>query len=439
MKYDGDGSIIGEGASGEHALQEAASLARSFASQARSERTRQAYRWQWDRFCEWCNEHAQDALPAAPGTVAMYLGAGANTGLSVATLAQALAAISEAHRVAGHDSPRTTPVVRETWKGIRRAVTTAQRRVDPLMPSDLRCLVEATPGTTAGTRDRALLLVGFAGAFRRGELVALEVADLSFSRRGLAVRISRSKTDQVGAGESIGIPCGVIPSTCPVAALRMWLEAGEVSDGAVFRAVDRHGNVGGALAGRDIARIIKRSARAAGLDPSRYSGHSLRAGLATTAARAGKSDRAIMRQGRWSSRTMVDRYVREPHCWIRATQLRALGCRKGFPPDAAGCVGRRPGATATLGDARTGIRKKPVRLVSNCHESMRVTGLSIVPTSAVPKPQIYIESIGVGWAGFRLHPDRVLRPPCALRSSGAVHRCLGVACVSKRPQGLSMD
>ena len=101
------------------------------------------------------------------------------------------------------------------------------------------------------------------------------------------------------------------PATYPVRALRAWLDAAQITEGPVFRAVTRHGHVGARLQARDVARIIKRAANTAGLDPSEYSGHSLRAGLATTAARAGKADRTIMRQGRWASRSMVDRYVRE--------------------------------------------------------------------------------------------------------------------------------
>ena len=288
-----------------------AALAKGFALHARSERTRQAYSWQWRRFTEWCEQHGLAPLPAAAGTVAMYLSAGADAGLAAATLAQALAAIGEAHRLVGQESPRGAPVVREAWKGIRGVIGARQRRASPLLVAELQTLTATLPETAAGKRDRALLLIGFAGAFRRSELVGLRVADLVFSGEGLIVHVRRAKNDQDGSGAAVGIPFGAIEATCPVRALQAWLHAAGVSDGPVFRSVDRHGNVRGALRGRDVARIIKRTARRSGLDAARYSGHSLRAGLATSAAKAGKSDRAIMRQGRWASRSMVDRYVRD--------------------------------------------------------------------------------------------------------------------------------
>lgn len=288
-----------------------AAAARVFAAEARSPRTRSAYRAAWSGFAAWCAEHELAALPAAPETLALYLSARAEAGAKVASLAQALAAIGEAHRVAGQESPVGAPVARETWKGIRRTLGTAPRRVAPVVASDLRAMVRALPAGPLGLRDRALLVVGFAGAFRRSELVALNVADLAFTAEGVVVTVRRSKTDQEGAGATVGLPFGSDPATCPVRTLRAWLEAAGIAEGAVFRSVSRHGQVGAVLSGRDVARVVKRAAEGAGLEAARYSGHSLRAGLATTAAKAGKADRAIMAQGRWASRTMVDRYVRD--------------------------------------------------------------------------------------------------------------------------------
>ena len=285
--------------------------ARAFASAARAERTRDAYRYQWARFEAWCDERGFAVCPARPTTLALYLTAWANEGASVATLAQALAAISEAHGVAGHPSPRKAPEVREVWKGIRRLLGVAPRRVEPMVVERLRELVAVLEDTRIGRRNRALLTMGFAGALRRSELVALDVEDLRFTAEGIEALIRRSKTDQEGAGATVGIPFGSDPATCPVRAIRAWLEDAMHGQGALFRSVSRHGKVGERLGGRDVARIIKRTALRAGLDPAELAGHSLRSGLATSAAKAGKNDRAIMRQGRWRSRAMVDRYVRE--------------------------------------------------------------------------------------------------------------------------------
>lgn len=121
----------------------------------------------------------------------------------------------------------------------------------------------------------------------------------------------KSKTDQEGAGALVGVPFGSDRATCPVRSLHAWLDDTGIAEDAIFRAVSRHGRIGQRLSDRDIARIVKRTALRAGLDPAPSAGHSLRAGLATSAAKAGKRDRAIMKQGRWRSRAVVDRYVRD--------------------------------------------------------------------------------------------------------------------------------
>jgi len=167
------------------------------------------------------------------------------------------------------------------------------------------------PETLLGARDRALLLVGFGGAFRRSELVFLDVGDVAFTQDGLEVMLRRSKTDPEGRGRKVGIPFGSQASYCPVRALRAWTKAAGIEDGALFRYVTRYGQVGGRLTGHAVAKVVKRCAGAAGLDASRYSGHSLRAGLATAAARAGKSERAIMAQTGHRSLTQVRHYVRQ--------------------------------------------------------------------------------------------------------------------------------
>ena len=196
--------------------------------------------------------------------------------------------------------------------GIRRTHGTAQRRVAPMLPGQLRAVSAALPAGLLGLRDRALLLLGFAGALRRSNLAALAVEDLAFTADGLEVTLRRSKTDQEGAGFKVGVPFGSDPATCPVRAVKAWLEAAQLTAGPLFREVTRHGHVeAAALAGGSIARIVKRSAEAAGLNSATFSGHSLRAGLATAAAKAGKSTHAIMRQTGHKSADMVARYVRE--------------------------------------------------------------------------------------------------------------------------------
>jgi integrase len=289
--------------------------ARAYAKASKAPRTLESYRRAWQAFVAWCQGRGLASLPAAPEVVALYLTARADAGRKPATLALDLAAIGAAHKTAGCSSPAAAESVRQVLAGIRRTLGVAQRQVAPLLPGDLRAVSAALPVGLLGLRDRALLLLGFAGAFRRSELAQLEVRDLTFTADGLEVVLRRSKTDQEGRGETKGIPHGSDPATCPVRSVKAWLEAAQLEDenaGPVFREVTRHGRLGAVpLAGRSIARIVKRNASAAGLDAARYSGHSLRAGLATAAAKAGKSTHAIMRQTGHKSADMVARYVRD--------------------------------------------------------------------------------------------------------------------------------
>lgn len=293
-----------------------AERAREYAAAARAPRTRATYASRWRAFEEWASAHQLSALPCAPATLALYITDLAQRGLKPPSIGSSISAIAFYHSAVGiprERHPHRDPQVSEIWRGVRREHGCPPRRVAPLVIGELRRLVaELDDATLAGLRDRALLAVGFAGAFRRSELVALDVSDVAFAPEGLRVTIRRSKTDQEGHGVTIGLPHGRTPATCPVRTLRAWLDAAELTTGPLFRRVDRHQNVGRrALAGRAVARIVQRTAAAAGLDPKQYAGHSLRAGLATSAAQAGKTDRAIMTQGRWSGRAMVDRYVRD--------------------------------------------------------------------------------------------------------------------------------
>ena len=291
--------------------------ARAYIEAAKATNTRRAYRAQWTLFSAWCEAHQRASLPAEPAAVALYLVERVRAGRKVATLAQAIAAIRAAHRDAGLTDPAASPEVRAIWEGIRRTHGVAQRRATPLTAPSIQAVVASLPGgSLRAMRDRALLLLGFAGAFRRSELVALDVSDVAFDlARGLNVTVRRSKTDQHGAGMVVAIPFASSADVCAVRALRAWTTAAQIAEGALFRSVDRHENVGARLDGRDVSRIVKSCAARAGIDASNVSGHSLRAGLATTAALAGKSDRAIMAQGRWRSRTMLDRYVRTADAW----------------------------------------------------------------------------------------------------------------------------
>src|SRR5262249_43061754 len=154
-------------------------------------------------------------------------------------------------------------------KGIRRMIGTPPMQKAPTLTEDIRAMVDATDAGSIGVRDRALILLGFAGAFRRSELAGLDMAELDFCRDGLNVTLRRSKTDQDGQGRKLGIPYGSNPDTCPVRSLWAWIEASGIADGPVFRSLNRHGKIQpGRISGGDVARVVKKLAQRAGLDTS---------------------------------------------------------------------------------------------------------------------------------------------------------------------------
>jgi integrase len=250
-------------------------------------------------------------MPSSPETVAAYLAESAGR-LKVGSLQRILNAIAEAHKATVTESPTHSALVVNVIKGIRRTLGTAPDQKTAVLTDDVRVMIAATDDGLIGARDRALLLLGFAGAFRRSELVSLTVEDCLFAREGLAVTLRRSKVDQEGLGRKIGIPYGSNPSTCPVRTMQTWLEVAGIAAGPLFRAVNRHGKLQpDALTPQSVARIVKKLAQRAGLDSAKYAGHSLRAGHATSAAIAGASERSIMNQTGHKSVGMVRRYIRD--------------------------------------------------------------------------------------------------------------------------------
>jgi site-specific recombinase XerD len=285
---------------------------RKYVENAKSDNTKRAYQADWRHFTAWCEQHRVAPLPAAPATVGYYLAALAGAGYKSSTLTRRLASIAEAHRSAGFETPTTSAEVKAVWSGIRRTHGTAQAGKSPAVTADIKAMISALDvDQLAGVRDRAILLLGFAGAFRRSELVALDVDDLVFSNQGITVTIRKSKTDQQGAGELRGIPRGQFAATCPVRAVRDWLNRAGITSGPVFRPIDRHGTMAERrLSDQAVALIVKRAATSAGLDASGLSGHSLRAGFATSAAAVGVEERDIMKQTGHRSTEVMRRYIR---------------------------------------------------------------------------------------------------------------------------------
>lgn len=285
--------------------------ARGYALNSKAANTLRAYRADWRKFTTWCEERQLAPLPAAVETVAMFAAELAGTE-KASTLQRRMSAIAEAHRAAGFESPARAGIVQSVLAGVRRAHGSAQEGKAALLTQDILAMVATCDEDLAGLRDKALILLGFAGAFRRGELVALQVEDLAFTSSGLVVTVRRSKTDQEGQGAKKGIPFGASERSCPVHAVRKWLEAARLSCGPVFRGVSRWGQVQTTpLSGRAVALIVKKLATAAGLNPKLYAGHSLRAGLATQAAMNGVEERLIQNQTGHKSTNVLRRYIRD--------------------------------------------------------------------------------------------------------------------------------
>lgn len=285
--------------------------AKAFAGKSKAENTKIAYSSDWADFTAWCAANARQPLPASSETIADYAADMAQR-LKASTISRRLSAIRAAHKIAGFGNPADSPIVDAVLEGISRALGTAPSQKTPALTEDIKAMVDTLDDSLLGQRDRAMLLVGFAGAFRRSELIALNAEDVTESRDGLTIFISRSKTDQEGKGRFVGIPYGSNPATCPVRAFQDWKRASGIITGSLWRVIGRKGELSAdRLTTHAVARIIKRCAERAGLDPANYSGHSLRAGLVTSAAKAGVRESDIMRQTGHKSHDTLKKYIRK--------------------------------------------------------------------------------------------------------------------------------
>ena len=292
-------------------LENLATKARQFAHESQAPNTLRAYKADWADFENWCLTNRLDFLPADPRTIGLYLTALSDR-CKTSTVKRRIASISHVHLSHGYGSPRENSHVKAVLSGIRRTKGASQHGKDPLLKNDLRRMVRALPDNLLGTRDKAILLLGFFSACRRSELVGIEVEDLGFTPRGLILSLRKTKTDQEAEGRQVGVPYAADPNLCPVTSVRGWLEAARIDSEAVFRPVDRHGRVlNKRLSPKAIALVVKRSASAVGLDASRLAAHSLRSGFCTEAALNGVEERLIMKQTGHQTAEVVRGYIRE--------------------------------------------------------------------------------------------------------------------------------
>lgn len=294
-------------------------MAAAYAGRALSDATKRAYGRDWFVFAEWCRQQEVDptALPIHPVLVAAYLASLAGR-LGRSALNGRVAAIAHEHRRRGLAWNAGHPAIRETLQGIGRTHGKPARHAAALTSVEIKRLVETCADNTAGLRDRALFLVGFVGALRRSELVALDFLDLRFEANHVVVRIRRSKGDQTDKGADIALPrmrdaSGDVSETCPVQALERWIARARIRRGAVFRSVTVGGRLGDRLSPDGVRHILLSRAKLAKLTVppgERLSPHGMRAGFITEAYLAAAPDEAVMAHTRHEDHSTMRGYRR---------------------------------------------------------------------------------------------------------------------------------
>ncbi|WP_066066180.1 site-specific integrase [Neobacillus soli] len=278
---------------------------------SKSENTKYAYRTDWEQFSEWCEKNGLHDIPASPETIVYYITFLGKT-LKASSIKRKMTAISQRHETAGQPSPTKSALVRGVWDGIQRKIGIKEEGKDALWLDELRQIIQAIPQNhLIGVRNRALLIICWAGALRRSELTGLTTKDISKTRDGIILHLNKSKTDQKGEGQEVALPYGSNPLTCPVRSLEDWLSVSGITEGKLFRRIDRHGNILGGLTPQSVRLIVKKCCEKAGLNPEKYGAHSLRSGFCSTAAKAGKAEHQIMKQTRHKRTDSLQRYIKK--------------------------------------------------------------------------------------------------------------------------------
>lgn len=283
-------------------------------SVTKANHTIDAYESDWNDFCDWCRYHHQKSYPAQPETIVNYINDLADYA-KASTIRRRISAISENYNASGDyvENPCRAWIVKEALIGLTRLKGTVQKGKTPIYWEEIEEMIHRMDLTSLqALRDRAVLLLGFMGAFRRSELAGLDVEDIKKYPQGIVVTIRHSKTDQTSAGQQIGIPYLSHSSMDCIHALQEWLTAADITSGPLFRSFLKNGKVSSRrLSDKSINLIVKKYAASIGLNPEMYGAHSLRHGFATYAALQGVEERLIMKQTRHRSVEMVRRYINE--------------------------------------------------------------------------------------------------------------------------------
>ena len=270
---------------------------------SKAQNTLRAYASDFRHFRDFCIDNNVKYLPSDPRIISLYLTKLAKTS-KFSTLKRRIASISVVHKMKGHYLDTKHPIIIENLLGIKRVKGSNQKAKKPILINDLRLIInvldESKQSNKRKIRDKAILLVGFSGGFRRSELVNIEYEDIEFVNEGVKIIIKRSKTDQSGEGMTKAIPYFDNKLFCPVISLKNWMDNSEVKSGKIFDISDK-----------SVSLIIKKYISLSGLDPNKYSGHSLRSGFATSTAESGAEERNIMAMTGHKTTQMVRRYIKE--------------------------------------------------------------------------------------------------------------------------------
>lgn len=270
---------------------------RDYAADATAESTKRVYRIAWADFIEFCADHRLASLPATPETVAAYITTLAQGKMKISTIRVRVSAISKAHVLARHPDPTADVDFKQVFTGIRRDHGTAPTKKEPITLDVLTTLLAHLPAGLVGVRDRALLIVDYGGVFRRSELAALNVGDVSIKGNHMTIVVRRGKTDQEGKGLVKHFPMLENADLCPLRAMLAWFEQGAIATGPIWRPIDRWGKIRDKrLSDHAVNEIIKRAVKRAGLNEEDYAGHSMRRGGITQMLAADVSQFKVMDQ-----------------------------------------------------------------------------------------------------------------------------------------------
>ena len=278
--------------------------------------TVRAYKSDFEDFSLFCVKNGFKTIPTDPKIVSLYLTYLSSKNVKISTIRRRLVSISVIHKIKGHYLDTKHPIIIQNFMGIKRSKGVNQKGKKPLLINDLKQIIDVinqqNEPDIKKLRNKALLLIGFAGGFRRNELISLNLEDLEFVFEGLKINVKRSKTDQFGEGFIKGIPYFKNYLYCPVKNLKHWLNISKIKKGPVFVRFLKGSKISNIrLTDQSVALIIKEYLTKAGIDNKNYSGHSLRSGFATSAAEAGAEERSIMAMTGHKSTEMVRRYIKE--------------------------------------------------------------------------------------------------------------------------------